>query len=163
MPITASTAIQGASFTDAAGNMERLKRRKPYVPIFSKTPARMTEPAVGACTCASGNQVCTGHIGTFTANAIRTTSAAVAVAAPFISSQALGASAADEIRLTHGGKVEGRIVTETPDRVVIEVPYGTMTLDRKDIVEIIYIVVILAVIGVQMVIDGVAGAIKMAQ
>src|SRR6266567_6344058 len=28
----------------------------------------MTEPAVGASTCASGNQVCTGHIGIFTAN-----------------------------------------------------------------------------------------------
>ena len=28
----------------------------------------MTEPAVGASTCASGNHVCTGHIGTFTAN-----------------------------------------------------------------------------------------------
>ncbi len=28
----------------------------------------MTEPAVGASTCASGNHVCTGHIGIFTAN-----------------------------------------------------------------------------------------------
>jgi hypothetical protein len=27
----------------------------------------MTEPAVGASTCASGSQVCTGHIGIFTA------------------------------------------------------------------------------------------------
>ena len=27
----------------------------------------MTEPAVGASTCASGSQVWTGHIGTFTA------------------------------------------------------------------------------------------------
>ena len=33
--------------------------------------ARITEPAVGASTCASGSQVCTGNIGTFTANAIR--------------------------------------------------------------------------------------------
>ena len=30
-------------------------------------PARMTEPAVGASTWASGSQVCTGHIGTLTA------------------------------------------------------------------------------------------------
>jgi hypothetical protein len=30
-------------------------------------PARMTEPAVGASTWASGNHVCTGHIGIFTA------------------------------------------------------------------------------------------------
>ncbi len=28
----------------------------------------MTDPAVGASTCASGSQVCTGHIGIFTAN-----------------------------------------------------------------------------------------------
>ena len=28
----------------------------------------MTEPPVGASTCASGSQVCTGHIGIFTAN-----------------------------------------------------------------------------------------------
>ena len=31
----------------------------------------MTEPAVGASTCASGSQVCTGHIGTLTANEAR--------------------------------------------------------------------------------------------
>src|ERR1700693_5986575 len=44
------------------------KRMKPYVPIFSRTPARMTEPAVGASTCASGSQVWKGNIGTFMAN-----------------------------------------------------------------------------------------------
>ena len=33
--------------------------------------ARITEPPVGASTCASGSQVCTGHIGTFTAKASR--------------------------------------------------------------------------------------------
>ena len=31
-------------------------------------PARMTEPAVGASTWASGSHVCTGHIGILTAN-----------------------------------------------------------------------------------------------
>ena len=31
--------------------------------------ASTTEPPVGASTCASGSHVCTGHIGTFTANA----------------------------------------------------------------------------------------------
>ncbi len=30
--------------------------------------ASITDPAVGASTCASGSQVCTGHIGIFTAN-----------------------------------------------------------------------------------------------
>ena len=48
--------------------MGRLKRRNPYPPIFSVIAARITEPPVGASTCASGSHVCTGHIGTFTAN-----------------------------------------------------------------------------------------------
>ena len=43
--------------TASAGSNGSEKRRKPYVPIFSKTPARMTEPAVGASVCASGSQV----------------------------------------------------------------------------------------------------------
>jgi len=33
--------------------------------------ARITEPPVGASTWASGSQVCTGHMGTFTAKAMR--------------------------------------------------------------------------------------------
>src|SRR5688572_15947595 len=33
--------------------------------------ASTTEPPVGASTCASGSQVCTGHIGTLTENAAR--------------------------------------------------------------------------------------------
>ena len=33
------------------------------------TPASSTEPAVGASVCASGSQVCSGHAGSFTANA----------------------------------------------------------------------------------------------
>ena len=37
------------------------------MPIFSITAARITEPAVGASVCASGSQVCSGNIGTFTA------------------------------------------------------------------------------------------------
>ena len=37
------------------------------MPIFSRTLARITEPAVGASTCASGSQVWKGHIGTLTA------------------------------------------------------------------------------------------------
>ncbi len=39
------------------------------MPSFSITPARITEPPVGASTWASGNQVWSGNIGTFTANA----------------------------------------------------------------------------------------------
>src|ERR1700735_1137253 len=47
------------------------KRMKPYVPIFKRTPARMTEPAVGASTWASGSQVWNGNIGTLMANATK--------------------------------------------------------------------------------------------
>src|SRR5258708_32699105 len=47
------------------------KRMKPYVPIFSKTPARMTEPAVGGSTCPSGSQVRNGNIGTLMANPMK--------------------------------------------------------------------------------------------
>ena len=43
------------------------KRTNPYVPIFSRTPARMTEPAVGASTWASGSQVWKGNMGTLIA------------------------------------------------------------------------------------------------
>src|SRR6266699_233740 len=44
------------------------KRMNPYVPIFKSTPARMTEPAVGASTCASGSQEWNGNMGTLMAN-----------------------------------------------------------------------------------------------
>src|SRR6266478_1340912 len=50
-----------------SGKKGREKRTKPYVPIFSKTPARMTDPAVGASMCASGSQVWNGNIGTLMA------------------------------------------------------------------------------------------------
>ena len=39
----------------------------PYVPIFRRTPARMTEMAVGASTWASGSQVWNGKSGTLIA------------------------------------------------------------------------------------------------
>ena len=48
-----------------------MKRAKPYAPIFSVIAARTTEPPVGASGCASGSHVCTGHIGTLTANAAK--------------------------------------------------------------------------------------------
>src|SRR5216683_7845400 len=53
----------------SAGSNGSEKRMKPYVPIFKRTPARMTDPAVGASVCASGSQVWKGNIGTFMANA----------------------------------------------------------------------------------------------
>ena len=70
MPITASVSNSGRLQCAASGNRYSPKRSKPYVPSFSITPARITEPAVGAWVCASGSQVCSGKIGTFTANAM---------------------------------------------------------------------------------------------
>src|SRR3954468_10866314 len=65
--MTESVKISGAKSCEASGNIGSEKRRKPYPPIFNRIAARITEPAVGASTWASGNQVCTGHIGIFTA------------------------------------------------------------------------------------------------
>src|SRR5499433_3799322 len=58
----------GANDRDAFGNNPKLKRSRPYVPIFSSTAARMTEPAVGASVWASGSHVWNGNIGTLIAN-----------------------------------------------------------------------------------------------
>ena len=52
----------------ASGRIGRLKRMNPYVPIFRRTAARMTDPAVGASVCASGSQVWNGNIGTLIEN-----------------------------------------------------------------------------------------------
>src|ERR1700722_17519358 len=65
--ITDRVKTSGVNITRACGNIGSEKRRKPYPPIFSRMPARITEPAVGASTWASGSQVWTGHIGIFTA------------------------------------------------------------------------------------------------
>jgi len=43
---------------------------KPKIPIFNRMPARITEPAVGASTWASGSHVWKGNIGTFMAKEI---------------------------------------------------------------------------------------------
>src|ERR1700747_187307 len=77
-------------FFEVSGNSGSEKRRKPYVPIFSSTLARITDPAVGASVCASGSQVWNGNIGTFTAkptkNAQNTPHAMVAGMLAFIRS-----------------------------------------------------------------------------
>src|SRR4051795_11432768 len=76
MATTDSVNTSGANISDASGNIGKEKRRKPYPPIFSRIAARITEPAVGASTCASGSQVCTGHIGIFTAKEAKNASQA---------------------------------------------------------------------------------------
>src|SRR6476659_11394049 len=68
MATTESEKTSGAKCSEANGNIGSEKRRKPYPPIFNRIAARITEPAVGASTWASGSQVWTGHIGNFTAN-----------------------------------------------------------------------------------------------
>src|SRR5438132_11232285 len=70
MPTTASTASHGAKNDAASGKSGNAKRTSPYVPIFSSTPARITDPAVGASTWASGSQVWNGTSGTLIAKAI---------------------------------------------------------------------------------------------
>ena len=52
---------------EASGNKPKENLINPYPAIFNKIAAKITEPDVGASTCASGNHVCTGHIGVFTA------------------------------------------------------------------------------------------------
>src|SRR5205809_8000887 len=67
MPMTERTKIIGTKWRDASGRIGRLKRMKPYVPIFRRTAARITDAAVGASVCASGSQVWNGNIGTLIA------------------------------------------------------------------------------------------------
>src|SRR5215831_14392141 len=63
-----STTIIGTKCLEASGRIGRLKRMNPYVPIFRRTAARITDPAVGASVWASGSQVWKGNIGTLMAN-----------------------------------------------------------------------------------------------
>src|SRR6266542_834849 len=67
MPMIEIAEIIGTNRCDASGRIGRLNRRKPYVPIFRSTAARITEPAVGASVCASGSHVWNGNIGTLIA------------------------------------------------------------------------------------------------
>src|SRR5438128_4401235 len=67
MPMIDSRKIIGTKCLDASGRIGRLNRMNPYVPIFRRTAARITEPAVGASVCASGSQVWNGNIGTLIA------------------------------------------------------------------------------------------------
>src|ERR1700741_4711923 len=57
------TMIAGPNVWAAAGKSGRANRMNPYAPSFSMIAARITEPAVGAWTRASGSQVWNGNIG----------------------------------------------------------------------------------------------------
>ena len=67
--IRLSTMIAPANVWAAPGNSGRANRMKPYAPSFSMIAARITDPAVGASTWASGSQVWNGNIGTLIAKA----------------------------------------------------------------------------------------------
>src|SRR5271154_2441400 len=71
MPTSESPITQPCTLgcDTTAGKNGSEKRTNPYVPIFNRTPARMTEPAVGASVCASGSHVWNGNIGTLMAKA----------------------------------------------------------------------------------------------
>ena len=71
MPMTASSRIteRMPGLIAADGKSGTASLMKPNVPNLSMMLARTTEPAVGASTWASGNQVWNGNIGTLTANA----------------------------------------------------------------------------------------------
>src|SRR5215831_4513108 len=92
MPMIERIAIvlMMVGFLADSGSSGSEKRRNPYVPIFSRTLARMTDPAVGASVCASGSQVWKGNIGTFTAkptkNAQNTHHCTLSASEVFISS-----------------------------------------------------------------------------
>src|ERR1035438_9160656 len=60
-------ALTIVGFLAESGNSGSENRRKPYVPIFSRTLAIVTLAAVGASVCASGSHVWNGNMGTLTA------------------------------------------------------------------------------------------------
>src|ERR1039457_3453965 len=62
-----ATILMMVGFLAESGSRGSDNRREPYVPIFGRTLASITEPAVGASVCASGSQVWNGNMGTFTA------------------------------------------------------------------------------------------------
>ena len=53
------------------GSIWTFTRIRAYPPSFRRTPARITDPPVGASTWASGSHVWRGHVGSFVANPAR--------------------------------------------------------------------------------------------
>src|SRR5687768_8517848 len=52
----------------ASGKIGNAILTRPYPPIFSRSAARITDIGVEASTCASGNHVCNGTMGSLMAN-----------------------------------------------------------------------------------------------
>ncbi len=61
--------MNGAKVRRGLGKERKREAKQAVRPHLQQTPARMTEPAVGASTCASGSQVWNGNRGTLIANA----------------------------------------------------------------------------------------------
>ncbi len=61
----------GVAQRDASGKIPRQKRIIPNVPILSRMLTSSTEVPGVPSLAASGSQVCTGHIGALTANAMK--------------------------------------------------------------------------------------------
>ena len=57
IPITQRLIAKGKKNLVASVKTGKTKRKKPYPPNFNNKPAKITEPIVGASTCASGNQI----------------------------------------------------------------------------------------------------------
>src|SRR5574337_725510 len=129
MPMMASTDITGANCRLACGNSGSRKRRNPYAPIFSKTAARTTLPAVGASTCASGSQVCSGHTGTLIANARAKAAASnVKRGAKFFSISVIAFNPALLSFIIIGGaeEIEGRVASDRVRAVSVEFLLGRL-------------------------------------
>src|SRR5580693_917122 len=121
MPISESAITQpctlGCDTTDGKSGSE--KRMNPYVPIFSKTPARMTEPAVGASVCASGSQVWNGNMGTLIANAKKNAqnrSTCVCVSKDAAVASSVGISNVAPPALKYNARIPSNMITD-PTRV----------------------------------------------
>ena len=51
------STTKGTKYSEATGNIGIENLKKPYPAIFKSMAAKITEPAVGASTCASGSHV----------------------------------------------------------------------------------------------------------
>src|ERR1700688_1677467 len=118
MPITETTSMMVTILCRAAGscgNSGNEKRMNPYVPIFNNTPARITDPAVGASVCASGSQVWNGNIGTLIANAkknAQNSSTCVCVSNCAADASSVGISNVPPPALKYSARMPSSMITE---------------------------------------------------
>src|ERR1700693_3752705 len=118
MPTIETTNMMVTILWRAVGSTGRRgseKRMNPYVPIFNNTPARMTDPAVGASVCASGSQVWNGNIGTLMANAkknAQNSSTCVLVSNCAAEASSVGISNVPPPALKYSARIPSSMITE---------------------------------------------------